>query len=66
MRQRIAVTGATGFIGRHLVARLISGGDEVRAIVRPGSRTFDRLSLPADVVVIRAALDETSLRHAFA
>ncbi len=65
MRQRIAVTGATGFIGRHLVARLISGGDEVRAIVRPGSRTFDRLSLPADVVVIRAALDETSLRHAF-
>jgi nucleoside-diphosphate-sugar epimerase len=34
----IAVTGATGFIGRHLVARLAASGRTVRAVVRPGSR----------------------------
>ncbi len=63
--RRIAITGATGFIGRHLVARLTSGGDGVRAIVRPGSRALERLPLPPGVVIVRAALDEASLREAF-
>lgn len=31
------VTGATGFIGSHLVDRLVARGDEVRALVRPSS-----------------------------
>ena len=30
---RTLVTGATGFIGRHLVERLAAGGDEVRCLV---------------------------------
>lgn len=30
------VTGAAGFVGRHLVARLRAGGDRVRAAIRPG------------------------------
>jgi NADH dehydrogenase len=33
---RIAVTGATGFIGRYVVERLVREGHTVRALVRPG------------------------------
>ena len=32
------VTGATGFIGRHLVPLLLARGGDVVAVVRPGSR----------------------------
>src|SRR6266571_3618378 len=35
--RRVAITGATGFIGSHLVANLVKRGVEVRAIVRPSS-----------------------------
>ena len=34
MNKRIAVTGATGFVGRHLVERLISEGYEINALTR--------------------------------
>jgi NAD(P)-dependent dehydrogenase (short-subunit alcohol dehydrogenase family) len=32
------ITGATGFIGRHLVARLATRGEPIWVLVRPGSR----------------------------
>jgi nucleoside-diphosphate-sugar epimerase len=35
---RIAVTGATGFIGRHLVSHLTARGDEVIQVARPLER----------------------------
>ena len=35
----ILVTGATGFVGRHLVARLAEAGHRVRCLVRRGSDT---------------------------
>ena len=31
----ILVTGATGFIGRRIVTRLVDRGEEVRRLVRP-------------------------------
>lgn len=45
---KVLVTGATGFTGGRLAARLAAGGDEVTALVRPASRArFDRSALPS-------------------
>ncbi|MEZ6007437.1 MAG: TIGR01777 family oxidoreductase [Planctomycetota bacterium] len=62
---RIAVTGATGFVGRNLVARLREKGHEVRALVRDLGRAEDalgsqaelRLYDPYDLNDVRDALD---------
>ncbi len=39
------ITGATGFIGRHLVAELLMRGEPIRILLRAGSRArFERLA----------------------
>lgn len=40
---RVIVTGATSFIGAAVVRRLLNQGDEVCAVVRPGSRNMSHL-----------------------
>lgn len=59
----IFVTGATGFIGRHLVQHLVDQGHAVRCLVRA---TSDRSGLPArGVELIEASLlDELALGRA--
>ncbi len=44
----ILITGATGYIGRHLVARLVAQGERPRCLVRDISRA--KRILPADKV----------------
>ena len=53
MLPRVLVTGANGFLGRHLVAELLRRGYPVRALVRPGGGAAGPLpplpSLPIEV-----------------
>ena len=55
---RVLVTGANGFLGRHVVDALVARGCSVRALVRPAARVDD-LGWPASVEVVRADLRAT-------
>ena len=61
MSLSVAVTGATGFIGRNLIAQLVGQGVVVRAVVRPQSAR----NVASGASVVRAALEPTALREAF-
>lgn len=65
---RSFVTGGTGLIGRHLVARLLERGDRVHVLVRPSSvasrapilRSWERIG-PGEVIVVEGDLTEPTL-----
>lgn len=56
MTKSVAVTGATGFIGRHLVRRLLDAGYQVRALTRRASGS----GLPDEVTLVRGTLDDAA------
>lgn len=56
----IAVTGATGFVGRHVVRALVEGGRRVRALVRD-ARKADRVLPDSVELVLGDVLDPGSL-----
>ena len=62
MIRSVAITGATGFIGRHVAADLAARGVAVTSIVRPDSRH----QAPPDSTVVRAPLETAALREAVA
>ena len=65
MARLALVTGATGFVGRHLVDQLTSNGWQVRALVRPASDV--RYLIEKGVELCGGDLtDPTSLRDAVA
>jgi UDP-glucose 4-epimerase len=55
---KVLVTGANGFLGRHVVAALLARGHRVRALVRPAARV-DELGWPDSVGLFRADLRST-------
>lgn len=59
----IAVTGATGFIGSHLVAQLLARGDRVRVLVRDRSRLAPALAGSVEPVEVDL-LDGAAVRQA--
>jgi len=62
---RVLVTGANGFLGRHVVAALLARGHDVRALIRP-TASVDGLGWPPSVEVFRADLRiAPDLRSAF-
>jgi nucleoside-diphosphate-sugar epimerase len=63
--QRALITGASGFIGRYLVDRLIDARAQIIALVRPGSRLPDQWR--GEVICIECAdWSEVGLRAALA
>lgn len=62
-RVRVLVTGATGFIGSHLVEELLAHGHEVRCLVRDSQRLGWISGLPTVAVVQGDVGDARSLRE---
>jgi nucleoside-diphosphate-sugar epimerase len=50
LSDRVLVTGASGFVGSHLVEALVEKGDQVACLVRP---TSDTSNLPVDKLDLR-------------
>lgn len=65
MQEKVLVTGASGFIGSHLVEALVADGCAVRSLVRPGDPA-DHLRGVATEVVRGDLRDRESLRRAAA
>ena len=62
MSRTIALTGATGFIGRNLAFRLLSSGWQIRGLVRPSYQGSSKVEIP--IQWIQGDLgDPDSLRH---
>ena len=58
---RVAIVGASGFVGNYLTARCLSVGYQVSALVRPSSA--HKLRCAADVRVVQGGLSAASLRE---
>jgi dihydroflavonol-4-reductase len=61
----VAVTGATGFIGAHLVARLVRGGERVRVLMRDRTKLASLAGLDVEPVELDL-LDRLAVQQALA
>jgi len=60
----VLVTGATGFIGSHLVAQLLESGVRVRVLTRPGARAKNALNDSANLERFAAPLTTEGMTRA--
>ncbi|MBI5419763.1 MAG: NAD-dependent epimerase/dehydratase family protein [Deltaproteobacteria bacterium] len=58
---RVLVTGAAGFIGANLARELVTGGAEVHAIIRPGTRLWRIEEMVPDLVLHSVDLGERAM-----
>jgi nucleoside-diphosphate-sugar epimerase len=58
---RALVTGATGFVGSHLVERLVGGGHDVHVLVRPSSDLSDVAPIASTLTVHTLDLEADAL-----
>ncbi len=56
--KKVVVTGATGFIGVHLVRLLVNRGYSVICIVRPGSRNIAKLPKNDNITVLPVEMSD--------
>ena len=54
----VLVTGATGFVGSHVVRRLLAAGERVTAVVRPSSSRWRLEGIEDRVELIQADLED--------
>ena len=59
----VAVTGATGFVGRHVVRELVSRGIAVRALVRDQEKAHEVLPHEGVTLCVGDALDDAALAN---
>ena len=59
--KRVIITGATGFLGTHLVKRLIKDGIEVHAVIRPLSNTMTLDEVSGEKVIYHIHEKENDL-----
>jgi dihydroflavonol-4-reductase len=62
---KVCVTGATGFVGAHVTAKLVQAGHEVKVTVRDRSRLRALEGVDVEPVEVNV-LDRRALRRAFA
>ncbi|KAI5117065.1 hypothetical protein M0805_006787 [Coniferiporia weirii] len=54
---RTQVTGASGFLGSHIITQLLAQGTSVRALVRPTKAEFIKTVFPTDAVTVATMTD---------